>query len=148
MRLELTRRADYGVRAMLVLGRLDDGLVSARRIASEMSIPHGFVGQIMGDLVRAGLATAQTGRGGGYRLTRPADLITLLAIVEAVEGDARRRTCVLRSTACSWSDRCDVHEVFASAQDALLEQLASATLATITSRRVDGARQAGWRGGE
>ena len=130
MRLELTKRADYGVRAMLALARQkDDGLLSATRIAAAMEIPPRFVGQVMGDLVEAGFVEARIGRGGGYRLCRPADQISILAIVEAVEGDARRRNCVLRGSPCSRDGVCDVHEIFQAAQDALLERLAASSLA-------------------
>lgn len=130
MRLELTKRADYGVRAMIALARLDGGeLLSATRIAAMMEIPPRFVGQVMGDLVDAGFVEARIGRGGGYRLRRRAAEISILAIVEAVEGDARRRSCVLRGGPCSRDRLCDVHGIFQAAQDALLERLASSNLA-------------------
>jgi Rrf2 family protein len=131
MRLELTKRADYGVRAMLALARQPDGaLLSATRIAATMEIPPRFVGQVMGDLVGAGFVEARIGRGGGYRLCGSAEGISILAIVEAVEGDARRRTCVLHGGPCSRDGACDVHEIFQAAQDALLERLADSSLAS------------------
>jgi Rrf2 family protein len=128
MRLELTRRADYAVRAMISLAR-NGGLHSGSRIAAEMDIPPRFVAQVMGDLVQAGLVRARTGRSGGYRLAHAPSAISILAIVEAVEGDARRRTCVLRSAPCQRDGVCDVHAIFSAAQDALLNQLAGASLA-------------------
>jgi Rrf2 family protein len=131
MRLELTKRADYGVRAMLALARQPNGtLLSAARVAATMDIPPRFVGQVMGDLVDAGFVEARIGRGGGYRLRSSAEGISILAIVEAVEGDARRRTCVLRGGACSRDGVCDVHEIFQAAQDALLERLDNSSLAS------------------
>lgn len=128
MRLELTRRADYAVRAMLALATRDGELVSGGRIAAAMGIPPRFVAQVMSDLATAGLVTARMGRRGGYVLARPPAEISMLAIVEAVEGDSRRRTCVLRSVPCSPEGRCAVHDMFAAAQDALLDRLATATL--------------------
>ncbi|HUG47435.1 MAG TPA: Rrf2 family transcriptional regulator [Candidatus Limnocylindria bacterium] len=135
MRLELTRRADYAVRAMLALARHGDGLISGSRLAAEVAIPPRFAAQVMGDLVAAGLVEPRTGRNGGYRLARPAGTISMLAIVEAVEGDARRRTCVLRGGPCSRDGVCDVHEIFSAAQDALLERLAAASLTAALERR-------------
>lgn len=128
MRLELTRRADYAVRAMVALARHEAGQLSAPAIAAATGSPARFVAQVMGDLLGAGLVEARTGRSGGYRLARPASQISILDIVEAIEGDARRRTCVLRGGACARDGVCDVHHVFSSAQDALLERLAGATL--------------------
>jgi Rrf2 family protein len=136
MRLELTRRGDYAVRAMLALARHGEasGLLSARRIAEGMAIPERFLPQVLGDLTRAGLVEASPGRNGGYRLARPAGEISLLEVVEAIEGDSRRKSCVLRGGPCGQDGTCDVHDVFFSAQDAMLGTLAAATLAGLPER--------------
>jgi Rrf2 family transcriptional regulator, iron-sulfur cluster assembly transcription factor len=133
MRLELTKRGDYAVRAMLALARGDGGrLLSVRRIAADMSIPPRFLPQVMGDLVRARLVEGMPGRTGGYRLSRPAAEISLLTIVEAIEGDTRRQTCVLRGGPCRLDGTCDVHDAFAGAQQAIIDSLESVTLADVT----------------
>ncbi len=134
--MELTKRGDYGVRAVLALARAPGGrLLSVRRIAEEMAIPVRFLPQVMSDLVAAGLVEATTGRAGGYRLARPAEAISLLDVVEAVEGDSRRRTCVLRGGPCGLDGYCDVHDVFFEAQDAMLSALAAARIAELPVRR-------------
>lgn len=135
MRLELTRRADYAVRAMLALARLPSGgQRSAPWIAERMRIPPRFLPHIMADLVRAGLLTATAGRSGGYRLARSIDDISILEIIEATEGDSRRRTCILRGIPCGPDDPCDIHDVFADAQEELLARLSGASLAEIVRR--------------
>ena len=117
MRLELTRRADYGIRAMIAVARADPSSpLSARRISDAMAIPGRFPAQVMADLARAGLVASTGGRHGGYRLGRPARTISLLEIIEALERDARRRRCVLRAAPCGLDGYCDVHVVFAAAQ--------------------------------
>ena len=68
MRLDLTKRTDYAIRAMLALTGAKGGLLSSRRIAEEMKIPPRFLPQIMGDLTRAELVVAHPGRAGGYQL--------------------------------------------------------------------------------
>ena len=85
MRLDLTKRSDYAIRAMLALTMAPQGLLSSRKIAEEMKIPPRFLPQIMGDLTRAGLAEAHPGRAGGYRLSKKADTVTILTVIEAVE---------------------------------------------------------------
>lgn len=130
MRLELTRRGDYAIRAMLHLARTDTPALSAPAIGAATDIPARFVGQVMGDLARAGLVSARIGRRGGYELARPAADISLLQIVEAVEGDTRRKTCVLSEDACAYERACDVHEFFAAAQNALISRLSESTLAS------------------
>lgn len=138
MRLELTRRGDYAVRAMLALadaGGADPGWSSVRAIAETMAIPPRFLPQVMQDLVRAGLVEARLGRGGGYRLARAADRIGLLEVIESVEGDSRRRTCVLRGAPCGLDGYCRVHHAFFDAQSALLDRLAGTTLADLAAPR-------------
>ena len=117
------------MRAMLHLARARDVTLSAPAIAAAAHIPVRFVGQVMGDLARSGLVTARIGRRGGYQLAKPATQISLLDIVEAVEGDTRRKTCVLSEGACNYEGACDVHEFFAAAQNALISRLSRSTLA-------------------
>src|SRR5215213_5730617 len=85
MRLQLTRRGDYAVREMLALAREPGRVQSGTGLAQSMDIPPTFVTQVMGDLVRAGLVDARTGRAGGYRLRDDPGTVSLLSVVEAVE---------------------------------------------------------------
>jgi Rrf2 family protein len=130
MRLELTRRGDYAIRAMLALAQADPSAerLSVRHIAAQMSIPAAFLPQVMRALVAAGLVAATTGRSGGYRLARPASDISVLEIIESIEGDSRRTSCVLRGGPCGRDGHCDAHDVFFAAQDAMLARLRIASL--------------------
>ncbi|HET6495551.1 MAG TPA: Rrf2 family transcriptional regulator [Thermoleophilia bacterium] len=133
MRLELTKRGDYAVRAMIALARDGQRLMSARTIAADMAIPPRFLPQVMGDLVRAGLVEGVTGRSGGYRLSVSASEVSLLTIIEAVEGTSRRETCVLRGGPCGSDDMCAVHGAFIAAEEAMIGALDSATLAEVSA---------------
>jgi Rrf2 family protein len=135
MRLELTRRGDYAVRAMLALaGNPQAERTTVREIALAMDIPVGFLPRVMADLARAGLVTSTIGRIGGYALGRPAERISLLDVIEAVEGDSRRTRCVLRGGPCGRDGHCQVHDVFFAAQDAMLARLSMASLSELTRR--------------
>lgn len=130
MRLELTKRADYAIRAVLELARAPDGeRRSVRQVAEDQRIPVRFLPQVMRDLVRAELVEGTVGRSGGYRLAKPSMRISLLDVVEAVEGDSRRRVCILRGGPCALDGVCDVHAVFAAAQDDVLRRLRATTVA-------------------
>lgn len=132
MRLELTLRGDYAVRAALAIAMLDgDGPVSTRRIAERMDIPVRYLGHVLGDLVRAGIIVATEGRNGGYRLAAPAADIDLLAVVDAVEERGDPARCVLRGGPCSVDGRCAVHEAFFAATAAMRRELSSASLADL-----------------
>jgi Rrf2 family protein len=137
MRLELTRRADYAIRTVLHLaGARDARVMPGPRLADAVSVPARFLPQVMSDLARAGIVDAVRGRGGGYRLAAHPRDVTLLAVIEAVEGDVRRRSCVLRSGGCDPSRPCDVHAIFAEAQDALLDRLARTSVQDVIDQRM------------
>jgi Rrf2 family protein len=120
---------------MLALASRPSGSsVSAREVALEMGIPVGYLPRIMGDLARSGLVVSTVGRSGGYRIGRPPARISLLEVIEAVEGDSRRTTCVLRGGPCGQDGHCQVHDVFFAAQDALIERLRGVTLAALADR--------------
>mgnify|MGYP001818496884 FL=1 len=130
--MELTHRGSYAIRAVLTLARAEDGeVVPARRIAKEMDIPVRFLPQVLGDLSRAGIVEARLGRAGGYRLSRPASNVSLLAVIEASEGDARRQTCVITGKDCGKGELCEVHDVFSEAQDAILARLDDVSVAEV-----------------
>ena len=132
--MELTHRGSYAIRAVLTLARADKGeVVPARHIAKEMDIPVRFLPQVLGDLNRAGIVEARLGRAGGYRLSKPASEISLLDIIEAAEGDARRQTCVLSGKPCDGNDPCDVHDMFFEAQEAILQRLDGVSVAEVVA---------------
>lgn len=133
MRLQLTRRADYAVRAVLALAEAG-GLVPAGALASRMEIPGGFLPQILPALVRDGILFRTLGRHGGYRLARPAAEISLLAVIEAADGRPPPRTCVLRGGTCRRERPCAVHPAVAEAQAAVRTVLAEADFAALVAR--------------
>jgi len=134
VRLELTRRGDYAVRAALAITALDDGRpVSARRIAETMGIPTRFLAHVLSDLVRAGIVVGTTGRRGGYRLTEPARDVDLLRVVDAVEDKGDSPRCVLRGGPCRLDGTCAVHDAFFAATTAMRRELAAASLADLAA---------------
>ena len=105
----------------------------ARLIAKDMDIPVRFLPQVLGDLTRAGIVDARLGRAGGYRLSKPASAISLLDVIEASEGDARRQTCVVSGKPCGVGELCDVHDAFSEAQEAILARLSDVSVAEIVA---------------
>lgn len=135
MRLELTKAGDYAVRAMIGLARDErSGWLSAADIAAQMQIPARFLPQVMAALARARLVDSKAGPGGGYTLARPAENIDILSVIEALEGDGRRTSCVMRGAPCGVDGFCVAHPAFADAQDAYLDRLAATTLASLALR--------------
>jgi Rrf2 family iron-sulfur cluster assembly transcriptional regulator len=139
MRLQLTKRTDYAIRACVYLAaRSGDGPASSRRIAREMEIPEGFLPRVLGDLADAGIVGSQLGRSGGYWLQLSPDNLSVLNLIEIVEGPSRSDTCVLRQRACDGSRPCAFHPVWDEAQTAFINVLATTTLAELAASGVGG----------
>ena len=149
MRIELSRRGDYAVRAALALAVLDDGHpISARRLAARMDIPQGFLAHVLTDLVRAGIASGTTGRSGGYQLAQPACRISLLRVVDAAEDRGTLPRCVIRGGACRTNACCAVHLAFDTANVAMRRELAAATVADLARNEMaEGIGRIGSAGG-
>lgn len=135
MRLQLTKRTDYAIRACLHLAAEDSCPISGRRIAEQMSIPDRFLPQVMADLGRAGIVAATSGKHGGYCLRRDPGSLSLLEVVEAVEGADRRRACALRDAPCGADPGCAIHPVWDEAQAAFIDVLAGASIAELAARQ-------------
>ena len=85
--MQISAKADYAMRALLVLAAVPEGTsVKGQTIADTQDMPAKFVENTLGDLKRSGLVQSQRGSSGGYRLGRPAHLITVADVVRAVDG--------------------------------------------------------------
>ncbi len=133
MKVVPTRRTDYGIRALLYLALSETEFVKAAEIAENMDMPLGFLHQVLQELQRTRLVISRPSRSGGYRLAKSAADITILDIVEALEGPIGAEECALRGGPCHWGEVCALHGVWSSAQEALTSQLASATLQQVAN---------------
>lgn len=85
--MRISAKADYAVRAAIVLASTPDGdTVKAERVARAQGIPLNFLENILGELRHAGIVRSQRGADGGFRLAKPAEQITIADIIRAVEG--------------------------------------------------------------
>ncbi len=107
--------------------------VSVRRIAEEQDVPYAFARSIQRDLLAAGLVEARRGAAGGMTLAKPAELITVLDIVEAVQGPLACSVCTADPDWCELRDGCRMHAVWRGADEALGGYLGSKTLAGLVA---------------
>lgn len=122
--MEITRQADYAVRAVLYLAQSGLGTrASTAQIARAQRIPPTFLAKIVSQLSAAGILKATRGARGGVMLGRPADEISLLEIVEAIDGPVKLNECVLDHKACPMGDGCAVRPVWCDAQSELVMRL-------------------------
>jgi len=132
MQITLGNKGDYAVRAILDLAHAyGQGRRKAREIAEEMRIPRNYLSIILAELVHAGLITATAGKDGGYELARRPTQISLLEVVEVVEGPVTLERCLLRGIPCGGNGYCAAHETWSSAQEGLSKRLARTSFARL-----------------
>ncbi len=125
MRMNLTKEADYGVRAVLDIAGHHPDLRTTRRITAAMDIPRNFLSHILATLVRHDVLKSKSGPAGGYTLGRPASEITLLEVIEIIEGPVGVDECILGGGTCDWTGPCPLHHAWAEAKASLANHLAT-----------------------
>lgn len=132
--MQLTQATDYAFRAALLLASSGEGdVIDANTISSREKIPTRFLLKIMRSLVKAGVVTSYRGVRGGFALAKSPRDITLLDIVEAVEGPVRINRCLVDPEYCSkqWSNRCAIHHALGGVQAAVIKELGRHNLADL-----------------
>ncbi len=135
--MKLTRAADYAVRCILYLAcRTPEVVVSRREVAEAMEVSHQFLGKVAQQLARAGIMEITQGARGGYRLTRAPESLSLLEVVEVMEGEVFLNDCLIRPDFCSRSGFCPAHNVWSRVRDGLREALASANFGDLVEEEL------------
>jgi len=104
------------------------GKAQSAAIARATDVPASFLSKVMQRLVSAGLVTSSRGAGGGFGLAVPRDRITLLDILETMEGETRLNLCLADGPFCNRRSRCPAHPVWEEAQGVLVAVLRQASL--------------------
>jgi Rrf2 family protein len=122
--MQITRQADYAVRAVLHLAQMKNGERAATStVAKEQRIPPSFLAKIISQLSIAGLLHTSRGARGGVTLAREAKDITLLEVVEAIDGPIQLNECVADEGSCLFDTNCPIRSVWCEAQDELVARL-------------------------
>jgi Rrf2 family iron-sulfur cluster assembly transcriptional regulator len=133
MRLEITRRADLATRAMLILSTTADR-TKAAALAEHLDSTAGFVAQAMTPLVAKGWVQSDPGPTGGYTLVADLADVSVLQVIEAVEGTTDTARCVLEDRACARGGHCALHVPWQRARTQLLGELSDTPLSAITRK--------------
>ena len=130
--MEITQQADYAVRAILDLTLRPNGeRASCEEIARRQGIPVAFLTKICSRLAADGFVQSQRGVNGGVWLARPAQEITLLEVVEAIDGPILLNECVSPNGACTFGDDCPMKPIWCDTQAELVQRLKTATFANL-----------------
>lgn len=126
--MQITRQADYAVRAVLFLSQIEpDERASTSQIAEDQRIPPSFLAKIVSQLSVAGLLQTSRGARGGVSLARSPEEISILDVVEAIDGPILLNECVADGGVCVFGDTCDIRPVWCDAQLELVTRLQATT---------------------
>ena len=130
--MRLTRQGDYAVRVMLDLASQPAGVpIRQAQIQVRQDVPAAYLTKIVQALARADLVRTLPGAHGGVTLSAPAEAITLLQVIEAVEGPMRLNRCVEAPGACPRDRFCPVHPVWVRLQSLVTRELAGVTIGAL-----------------
>ncbi len=126
--LTISRETDYASRIILHLALMPPGSrTTADEIAKRRLVPRTLIRRLVTRLRQGGLLLTTRGRGGGITLARPPAEISLLDVVQVIEGPLALNICTNDPSACPLTSVCPVHDTWVETQQMLTEQLQKAT---------------------
>src|SRR5699024_6924016 len=129
-RLEVTRRSDLAIRALLALSEGPER-TKAAQLAEQVGTTKGFLTQVMNPLVQQGWVRSDPGPTGGYVADFEPTEVSILAVIEASEGPVDTGRCVLEDRACASAGTCALHKPWSKARGRLLDDLGGQYLSSL-----------------
>jgi Rrf2 family protein len=130
--MKISTKGRYGLRILLDLAIHDDGMPRLiRDIAESQEISEKYISRLIIDLRKAGMVRSIRGAKGGFRLARKPEQLTLLAIVEAMEGRLAIVNCVQTPETCSRNGDCATYEIWDQLNDQIRDAMSQITLRDI-----------------
>ncbi|MFH1570076.1 MAG: Rrf2 family transcriptional regulator, partial [Gemmatimonadota bacterium] len=124
----LSQAAKYAVRAALYLAQCQEAPVLGKEIAAHLHAPAHFLAKILQTLAKQGILHSYKGRGGGFSLARTPAEVTIVEVIQAIEGPRFGEGCFLGLAKCSEGDPCALHHEWKRIKDDLLGVLGGNTL--------------------
>lgn len=129
--IRLSQAGEYAIRGILFMASQPYGkVILAKDVAEARGIPKPFLAKIFQNLSKSGILRSHRGSGGGFSLAKPAKEISLLDVIEAIEGIIVLNNCLLLGGCqnCKSLDDCPVGSVWSEAQNRLIEVLKSTSV--------------------
>lgn len=128
--MRLTSFTDYGLRTLMRLAGDPDSLFTTEQIAQEFAISRNHLTKVVGELASAGFIATQRGAGGGFRLARPPEDITIGEVVRRLEARHALVECFrMDGGVCVLTPKCRLRSKLAAASEAFLAELDQTRLA-------------------
>lgn len=127
-----SRSAEYAIRAFVYLAEVpEDDYAMAKVIAEKTDIPSHFLAKILQQLARKGFLRSNKGPRGGFILRRPAADITLLQLVDAIDGLSEYEHCPGGMSECNDKNPCGMHETWSVLRSRIIQYLEETTIADV-----------------
>jgi Rrf2 family transcriptional regulator, iron-sulfur cluster assembly transcription factor len=127
--VKLTKGTDYGLRGILYLARQPQGKIAlVTDIARSEGVPESYLAKIFQDLARGGVLVSHRGAKGGFSLVRSLKEVSLLEVIEAIEGPIALQPCLDHRQGCEHIAECGVSDVIRKAQSEMVRVLESTSL--------------------
>lgn len=129
----IRRKTDYGIRALahMASSDADRAIFGARDIAAAKDVPEVYMQKVLHALAEAGIVRSHRGVFGGFSLVKQPEDVSLLSLMEALQGPVAINKCVLGDGACSREEKCVLRDRWCDVQGELLAFLSSITLADL-----------------
>jgi Rrf2 family protein len=125
---------EYAIRGISELAaRAEGSRILLDDLVAGTNLPRDFMAKILQQLARAGVLTSVKGRGGGFALARSAHQISLMQLVEAIEGPQRVDRCVVGLEVCSDDAPCPQHDLYKPIRQRLRDFMNTTTVADLAA---------------
>ena len=129
MTVIFSKKCELALQAVLFLSiKRDDFIFNAKEISDELKVPKEFVSKMLQTLTDSGIVGSKKGKNGGFFLARQPSDIKLIEIVEAIDGLAVFKSCVLGFPNCGTDHPCPVHDKWGKIRDEAYNMLCDETL--------------------
>ncbi len=135
--LRLSRKVEYALIALQVMAERYDQVVSAKEIADEHDIPLEFLAKVLQSLAKLNVIVSQQGVRGGYMLAQAPHTVTVLSIIEAMEGKPALVDCCdeTSDTLCRMSQQCSIQDPLQKVNHAITGALHALTLQELSQKK-------------
>lgn len=130
---QINAKTDYGLLIMLQLAKFSGEIMPLSPIAKYLAVSSPYLSQIANSLQKAGLIKSKEGAGGGYYLSRSADKIKVLEILEALSGEMKVRCAHGKTSVCPHFKECGLKSVWPLLLGDIKKSLNKRTLASLLS---------------
>ena len=132
--MRITQEADYALRIVALLAS-NGNVIDANTIAESAGITQRFALKILRKLSLGEIVSSQKGAGGGYRLAREPENITLKDVIELIDGEIAISKCLSEEHICSKQginkSACKIHLIFDAINQDLVKRLEKITIASV-----------------